>query len=562
MRNVIFLTIFLMVRIDRSIEITTIHHDKPETATIHIASSMESNTTGQDLNKIPLSQSERHKRLLPYINFYKSQPNNRIVYEKPPKGSYTLHREQRPNNNAKFNPFTESNLAPGPFKPILPRIINVQYVPTNQNKIPNFGEIYDKLSQLKLSQNRRPSYFQIKRPISQQNFLSKPQIYNKQKLIQPSKTTVETYTPRNVDIPSEQDYQLSNLYSDNKPYVNQQIAVEIPRSSIDIQENYNGYLYQDRKKPFIIVSANNRDETSKEIYVRPINNQYQSPPQYRTDLNPNYEPFPEHKHTPMQPDYPNAKNPINLSAILKYLQAVNALPKTLTSHNIDNSIKTLVNILNSLKKQQKLTKPEYTDEIENEADLYHPNYISDLYPEDTEEGGTPGKPGVDYPALSTIPRTSFNCKTQRYKGFFGDPDTNCQVWHYCDLNGGQASFLCPNGTIFSQVALTCDWWYNVKCASTPQLYVLNERLYKYIIPLSPKFPEDYTGPLVDKYLALKFQEMEDKMKKEKKGKEDKTEPEKGEHQESEKEDVGKVVKLNAPLHKETLETVENDNGKE
>lgn len=48
-------------------------------------------------------------------------------------------------------------------------------------------------------------------------------------------------------------------------------------------------------------------------------------------------------------------------------------------------------------------------------------------PFDTPDGGTPGKPGVDYPALSTIPKTGFSCKTQRYKGFFGDPDTNCQV---------------------------------------------------------------------------------------------------------------------------------------
>lgn len=83
-----------------------------------------------------------------------------------------------------------------------------------------------------------------------------------------------------------------------------------------------------------------------------------------------------------------------------------------------------------------------------------------------------------------------------------------QVWHYCDLNGGQASFLCPNGTIFSQVALTCDWWFNVKCASTAQLYVLNERLYKYILPHKPSFPEDFAGPLVDQYLTEKFQELE------------------------------------------------------
>lgn len=62
-----------------------------------------------------------------------------------------------------------------------------------------------------------------------------------------------------------------------------------------------------------------------------------------------------------------------------------------------------------------------------------------------------GRPGEDYPIYHTIPKTEFTCTEQRYKGFFGDPETRCQVWHYCDLNGGKASFLCPNGTIFSQV---------------------------------------------------------------------------------------------------------------
>lgn len=61
--------------------------------------------------------------------------------------------------------------------------------------------------------------------------------------------------------------------------------------------------------------------------------------------------------------------------------------------------------------------------------------------------------------------------------------------------------------------MTCDWWFNVKCDTTAQLYVLNERLYKYILPFTPKFPEDYSGPLVDKYLALKFKEMEEKLRK-------------------------------------------------
>ncbi|XP_024878554.1 uncharacterized protein LOC112458945 [Temnothorax curvispinosus] len=130
-------------------------------------------------------------------------------------------------------------------------------------------------------------------------------------------------------------------------------------------------------------------------------------------------------------------------------------------------------------------------------------------------GATRGKPNVDYPAYANIPQTKFSCKDQRYKGFFGDPATGCQVWHYCDLNGGKSSFLCPNGTIFSQVALTCDWWFNVKCETTTQLYVLNERLYKYILPIMPKFPEDFTGPEVDRYLELKFKEMEAKMKEKK-----------------------------------------------
>ncbi|XP_076379197.1 uncharacterized protein LOC143259709 [Megalopta genalis] len=127
-------------------------------------------------------------------------------------------------------------------------------------------------------------------------------------------------------------------------------------------------------------------------------------------------------------------------------------------------------------------------------------------------GATQGKAHIDYPAYSSIPLTNFSCKEQRYKGFFGDPETACQVWHYCDLNGGKSSFLCPNGTIFSQVALTCDWWFNVKCETTTQLYVLNERLYKYILPVMPKFPEDFTGPEVDRYLELKFKEMEAKLK--------------------------------------------------
>lgn len=152
------------------------------------------------------------------------------------------------------------------------------------------------------------------------------------------------------------------------------------------------------------------------------------------------------------PNYPSLKyetiqsestteDPNNLGLILKRLQDNNALPHTLTPDNIDNSIKTLVRILSALKKQQKFVRPivveedpttsrDYGEDFQNEAGVgLGGNFESSIqhFPEDTPEGGTPGKPGVDYPALSSIPPTSFNCKTQRYKGFFGDPDTHCQV---------------------------------------------------------------------------------------------------------------------------------------
>ncbi|XP_054082188.1 uncharacterized protein LOC105218627 isoform X2 [Zeugodacus cucurbitae] len=220
----------------------------------------------------------------------------------------------------------------------------------------------------------------------------------------------------------------------------------------------------------------------------------------------------------------------SLAEILHKLQASNHLPRTLTPENIDNSIKTLVMILENLKQTQTIVPnppqhherpavaPDYdygtSSEDLNGAAPDLSSVLSPVVP-NKHPGPSTGRAGIDYPNYADIPQTNFNCGEQRYKGFFGDPETNCQVWHYCDLNGGKASFLCPNGTIFSQIALTCDWWFNVKCSTTAQLYVLNERLYKYILPFTPKFPEDYSGPLVDKYLAMKFQEMEEKMRIEK-----------------------------------------------
>lgn len=39
----------------------------------------------------------------------------------------------------------------------------------------------------------------------------------------------------------------------------------------------------------------------------------------------------------------------------------------------------------------------------------------------------PGIAGIDYPIYHEVPETGFSCQKQRYKGFFADMQTNCQV---------------------------------------------------------------------------------------------------------------------------------------
>ncbi|XP_058462516.1 uncharacterized protein LOC131437285 isoform X2 [Malaya genurostris] len=82
--------------------------------------------------------------------------------------------------------------------------------------------------------------------------------------------------------------------------------------------------------------------------------------------------------------------------------------------------------------------------------------------------GVVGRPGTDYPILMGMPITNFDCR-QYGNGYFADLDTKCQVFHICD-EGKKISFLCPNGTIFRQLDLICDWWFKVDCAAAPNYY--------------------------------------------------------------------------------------------
>ncbi|CAH2089365.1 unnamed protein product [Euphydryas editha] len=99
----------------------------------------------------------------------------------------------------------------------------------------------------------------------------------------------------------------------------------------------------------------------------------------------------------------------------------------------------------------------------------------------------PGLPGNDYPTLSSIPRTTFTC-SGKDPGYYADIETNCQVFRVCTLGStyGFQSFLCPNGTLFNQEFFVCDWWMNVNCQKSTELF--NNRNEKFTnLKLGPQF---------------------------------------------------------------------------
>lgn len=93
-------------------------------------------------------------------------------------------------------------------------------------------------------------------------------------------------------------------------------------------------------------------------------------------------------------------------------------------------------------------------------------------------GSVAGQPGVDFPAYTTIPKTSFTCEGKGYDfGFYADEEAQCQVYHVC-WSGRRESFLCGVGTVFNQAILACDYWHSVDCSKSSQFYGVNSELGK------------------------------------------------------------------------------------
>ncbi|XP_042203193.1 uncharacterized protein LOC121853246 [Homarus americanus] len=107
-----------------------------------------------------------------------------------------------------------------------------------------------------------------------------------------------------------------------------------------------------------------------------------------------------------------------------------------------------------------------------------------------------GVPGEDYPILASVPDTGFSCEQQEFPGYFADTadEAGCQVFHICQFDGRQDSFLCPNGTIFNQQYFVCDWWFNVDCAASQQFFGLNAEIGKIPEDAVASFRSDVVAP--------------------------------------------------------------------
>lgn len=90
----------------------------------------------------------------------------------------------------------------------------------------------------------------------------------------------------------------------------------------------------------------------------------------------------------------------------------------------------------------------------------------------------PGTPDKDYPIYNKIPNTTFSC-SGRHEGYYSDVETRCQAFRVCAntaLSAQGFAFLCPNGTLFSQKDLVCNWYRNVNCNDSMLYYNNNVKL--------------------------------------------------------------------------------------
>ncbi|KAM0727061.1 U-scoloptoxin(01)-Cw1a [Formica fusca] len=114
----------------------------------------------------------------------------------------------------------------------------------------------------------------------------------------------------------------------------------------------------------------------------------------------------------------------------------------------------------------------------NERLIYNQRYNYQYPRYQSGDNGIPGVAGIDYPIFRKVPWTQFECEQQQHPGYYADPETNCQAFHICQHGGRKDSFLCPNGTLFNQERLVCEWWNTVDCSRAQSFYSINGAVAK------------------------------------------------------------------------------------
>lgn len=138
--------------------------------------------------------------------------------------------------------------------------------------------------------------------------------------------------------------------------------------------------------------------------------------------------------THLQPDYNHVKDD-KVEYYVPYVQDISKDAKQRFRPTVrpdpvtDHSYEITEDVDDDVLQDEQYTLPVSTEASTNKG-YVAPNEIApaEKTPKTSAKyGATRGKPNVDYPVYASIPETSFSCKEQRYKGFFGDPATGCQV---------------------------------------------------------------------------------------------------------------------------------------
>lgn len=187
----------------------------------------------------------------------------------------------------------------------------------------------------------------------------------------------------------------------------------------------NGYKPKTYTRPKVITETKFQ-VTPNPLYITDDPERYKAVTDYVDDV-----PI----KTTVQPDYNHVKDE-KVEYYIPYVQDIsnNAKPSfrptVRPDATTDHSYEITEDLSDDVLQDERYTLPIST-EASSDKGYVAPNEIT---PPETKMpktsakyGATRGKPHVDYPVYAIIPETSFSCKDQRYKGFFGDPATRCQV---------------------------------------------------------------------------------------------------------------------------------------